>query len=86
MKAYKCSFKINNLIHICENDFEYRIKTTKGNGKYCIKQAYMVTLKLRDYQFKTLERCITQCVDSEKEIYMSFLIIESDYEYGEIEK
>ena len=46
----------------------------------------MVTLKLRDYQFKTVERCITQCVDSEKEIYMSFLIIVSDYEYVEIEK
>ena len=46
----------------------------------------MVTLKLRDYQFKTVERCITQCVDSEKEIYMSFLIIVSDYEYGEIKE
>jgi hypothetical protein len=46
----------------------------------------MVTFKLRDYLFKTLERCITQCVDSEKESYMSFLIIVSDYEYGEIEK
>ena len=46
----------------------------------------MVTLKLRDYQFKTVERCITQCVDSEKKIYMSFLIIVSDYEYVKIEK
>ena len=46
----------------------------------------MITLKFRDYQFRTVERCITQCVDSKKEIYISFLIIVSDYEYGEIEK
>ena len=46
----------------------------------------MITLKLRDYQFRTVERCITQCVDSKKEIYISFLIIVSDYEYYEIEK
>ena len=46
----------------------------------------MVTLKLRNYLFKTLERCITQDVDSENESYMSFLIIVSDYEYGKIEK
>ena len=46
----------------------------------------MVTLKLWDYLFRTVERCITQYVDLEKEIYMSFIIIVSDYEYGEIEK
>ena len=46
----------------------------------------MVRLNLRDYLFKPLERCITKCVNSEKEIYMSFLIIYNDYEYGEIEK
>ena len=46
----------------------------------------MITLKLRDYQFRTVERCITQCVDSKKEIYISFLIIVSDYEYYEIGK
>ena len=46
----------------------------------------MVTLKLWDYLFRTVERCITQYVDLEKEIYMSFIIIVSDYEYGEFEK
>ena len=46
----------------------------------------MVTLKLRDYLFKTLERCITQYVDLENEMYMLFLIIVSNYEYDEIEK
>ena len=87
MKAYKCSLKIDDSIHMCENDFGYHhIKTTKSNGKYSIKQAQKVTLKLRDYQFRTLERCIIQYVDSEKEIYMSFLIIVNNQEYGEIEK
>ena len=46
----------------------------------------MITLKLRDYLFKTVERCITLCVGSEKKIYMSFLIIVSNYEQGENEK
>ena len=36
----------------------------------------MVTFKLRNYLFRTVERCITQCVDSEKEVKETIIIKE----------
>ena len=73
MKAYKCSLKIDDLIHMRERFWTSR-KDNKEQWRIlhqaCIYDHIKAEELLVKKNFKTLEGCINQCVDAEGNLYV----------------